>query len=56
MKKNGKSKEKKDDRDVSRMREERRDLFDLLYGDEPEEIVSGDEFESFSPVIIDLLP
>jgi len=53
--KNGKSKEKNDDGDISRMREERRDLYDLLYGDEPGEIVLEDEFESFSPVIPDPL-
>lgn len=52
--KNGKAKEKKDDGDISRMREERRDLYDLLYGDEPEvEIVS--EEEDFSPVLPDPL-
>ncbi len=51
--KNGKSKEKNDDGDISRMREERRDLYDLLYGDEPEEIVSDEE--SFNPVIPDPL-
>ena len=51
--KNGKKKEKKDDGDISRMREERRDLYDLLYGDEPEDVDDGDE--DITPVIPDPL-
>lgn len=51
--KNGKNKNKpKDDGDISRMREERRDLYDLLYGDESEE---ADDEEDFNAVIPDSL-
>lgn len=50
---NGKSKEKNDDGDISRMREERRDLYDLLYGDEPQELMSDEE--DVSPVLPDPL-
>jgi hypothetical protein len=46
-------KAKKDDGDISRMREERRDLYDLLYGDEPQNIDILSEEDSFEPVIPD---
>lgn len=49
---NGKTMGQKEDGDISRMREERRDLYDLLYGDEPEEDAS-EEAASFNPVIPD---
>ena len=49
---NGQTKEMKDDGDISRMREERRDLYDLLYGDEPEELMSDDE-NSHAPLLPD---
>ena len=58
-KKNGK-KEKKEDGDISVMREERRDLYDLLYGDEggatsDDEDDDDEDFEEeeFIPVIPD---
>lgn len=54
-KSNGKTKEKKDDGDISRMREERRDLYDLLYGDEPEDLIS-DHNHSHAPLLPDPLP
>lgn len=54
--KNGKiSKEMKDDGDISRMREERRDLYDLLYGDEPDHLAFDDTEKDFAPVVTDSL-
>jgi len=52
-----KTKELNDDGDISRMREERRDLYDLLYGDEGESGGDGDDEEeepSPTPGVLDL--
>ena len=49
------SKEMKDDGDISRMREERRDLYDLLYGDEPDHLAFDDTEKDFAPVVTDSL-
>jgi hypothetical protein len=49
---NGKS--SSEESDILRMREERRDLYDLLYGDEQETVVS-DEEENINQVISDPL-
>lgn len=47
-----------DDGDISRMREERRDLYDLLYGDEgddhTENDLSDDDIEEAGPGVLDL--
>jgi hypothetical protein len=55
--KNGKGKAKlKDDGDISRMREERRDLYDLLYGDEGGASSSEEDEEeelTFDPLLPD---
>ena len=50
------TKELKDDGDISRMREERRDLYDLLYGDEGDAANEEEEsvIEAPSPGVIDL--
>lgn len=51
------TKEVKDDGDISRMREERRDLYDLLYGDEGDAANEEDEesiIEAPSPGVIDI--